>query len=419
MEAAALILFAVSLGLAAFARRGQRKLVALESSVASRDEAIRHLRDQLRATRNAHAETAALSSAIANVSFDSVMVLDEDLKLVICKEPAINFCKANECLGESLPDLIDSPELLELVELSLREDEGVEEHFVVDQQHYRARTRVLHSDEKRFVSLAIQDISELVSLNRSRRDLVANISHELRTPITRIRLIIDSLFLDADKPKRKASIQSLKEIAMETDALLWLAQELLDLSMIESGQKILRMVPMPLKQIIDEASERFEAQAEMKDLTIVSHVPAKLGALCDADQLKRALGNLIHNAIKWSPAHDAITITAAEQADEIIVSVFDNGPGVRDDLRERIFERFYQGDASRSGDEGTGLGLAICKHIVEAHGGRIWAEGHSQGRGGRFSLTLLKADVEQLPHADYDSAGWEKNSSQNPQKHLQ
>ena len=403
MEAAALILFAVSLGLAAIARRGQRKLVALESSVASRDEAIRHLRDQLRSTRNAHAETAALSSAVANVSFDSVMVLDEDLKLVVCKEPAINFCKANECIGESLPALIDSPDLLELVELTLREDEGLEEHFVVDEQHYRARTRILHSGERRFVSLAIQDISELVSLNRSRRDLVANISHELRTPITRIRLIIDSLFLDADKPKRKASIQSLKEIAMETDALLWLAQELLDLSMIESGQKILRMVPMPLKQIINEASERFEAQAEMKDLTIVSHVPARLGALCDADQLKRALGNLIHNAIKWSPAHDAITITAAERTEEIVVSVFDNGPGVRDDLRERIFERFYQGDASRSGDEGTGLGLAICKHIVEAHGGRIWAEGNSQGRGGRFSLTLLKADIDLLPSADNDS----------------
>lgn len=402
MEAAALFLFVISLGLATIVRRRQRQLVALESNVASRDEAIRHLRAQLRAANAERTKTAALSTAIANVSFDSVMVLDEDLKLVVCKEPAVHFCKAKACIGETLPSLIDSPDLLELVELSLREDEGLEEHFVVEERHYRARTRLLHSGEQRFLSLAIQDISELVSLNRSRRDLVANISHELRTPITRIRLIIDSLFLDADKPKRKASILSLKEIAMETDALLWLSQELLDLSMIESGQKILRMVPMPLKQIIDEASERLEAQAEMKGLTIVSQVPARLGALCDADQLKRALGNLIHNAIKWSPAHDVITISAAERSDELVVSVFDNGPGVRDELRERIFERFYQGDASRSGDDGTGLGLAICKHIVEAHGGRIWAEGNSQGRGGRFSLTLLKADPELLPAVDGD-----------------
>ncbi len=400
MEAAALILFAATLGLAVIARRRQGQLLSLEASLASRDEVIRHLRAQLQTAREEQAQTAALSTAIANVSFDSVMVLDEGLELIVCKEPAVNFCQAQGCLGKALADLIDAPDLLELVELSLRENEGLEEHFIVDERHYRARTRLLRHGQRRFVSLAIQDISELVSLNRSRRDLVANISHELRTPITRIRLIIDSLFLDADKPKRKASIQSLKEIAMETDALLWLSQELLDLSMIESGEKILRMVPMPLKQVIDEASERFEAQAEMKDLTIVSHVPAQLGALCDVDQLKRALGNLIHNAIKWSPAHDVITITAAEQVDEIIVSVFDNGPGVRDDLRERIFERFYQGDSSRSGDEGTGLGLAICKHIIEAHGGRIWAQGNSHGRGGRFSLTLLKADAQLLGSVD-------------------
>ena len=239
----------------------------------------------------------------------------------------------------------------------------------------------------------MQDVTNLVNLNRARRDLVANISHELRTPITRIRLIIEGLFFDADKPKRKASIQSLKEIAMETDALLWLAQELLDLSMIESGQAIMRLVPTSLKQVADDMIERFEPQAELKGIKIVSHVPEKFEVLCDADQIKRVLGNLIHNAIKWSPADEAITITASEQVDEVTVSVFDNGPGVPEDLRERIFERFYQADVSRSGDEGTGLGLAICKHIVEAHGGRIWAEGNSMGKGGQFTFTILKAEI--------------------------
>ncbi len=399
MEIAAILLFAASLGLAFVLRHQQRKLVAVEASLRSRDESIGHLRAQLASAQDQQAECAALSSAIANVSFDSVMVLDDQLRVIICKEPGPNFCEVKECLGLPLRELIESPDLLSLVELTLREDENLEEHFLVEQRHYRARTQALRNGKKRFVSLAIQDITELVSLNRSRRDLVANISHELRTPITRIRLIIDSLFLEADRPKRKASIQSLKEIAMETDALLWLAQELLDLSMIESGQQILRMVRTPLKQVVDEASERLESQAEMKSLTIVSHVPAEYEVLCDADQLKRALGNLIHNAIKWSPPLDDITITAAESDDEIAVSVFDNGPGVSDEIRERIFERFYQADASRSGDEGTGLGLAICKHIVEAHGGRIWAEGNSQGKGGRFSFTLLKSDADFQPPA--------------------
>ena len=194
---------------------------------------------------------------------------------------------------------------------------------------------------------------------------------------------------------------------METDALLWLAQELLDLSMIESGQAILRLVKSPLKQLVDDAIERFAPHAEMKDLTIVSHVPQNYDVLCDADQLKRVLGNLIHNAIKWSPKDNAITITASEHEDEITVTVFDKGPGVPEDLRERIFERFYQADVSRSGDEGTGLGLAICKHIIEAHGGRIWAAGNSRGKGGQFRFTVLKADADfhdPAPDAEHDDS---------------
>ena len=131
-------------------------------------------------------------------------------------------------------------------------------------------------------------------------------------------------------------------------------------------------------------------------------MPQKLDVLCDADQLKRALGNLLHNAIKWSPPGDAVTITAAESGEEVVVTVFDNGPGVADDVRERIFERFYQADVSRSGDEGTGLGLAICKHIIEAHGGSIWAEGNSQGKGGHFLFTVLKADAEFEPEPTAD-----------------
>ena len=154
----------------------------------------------------------------------------------------------------------------------------------------------------------------------------------------------------------------------------------------------MKLVKTPLKPVVDDAIERLAAQAEMKNLTIVSRIPEKCDVLCDADQLKRVLTNLIHNAIKWSPASEAITITASERGDEIAISVFDNGPGVPDDLRERIFERFYQADVSHSGDEGTGLGLAICKHIIEAHGGRIQAEGNGQGRGGNFLFTLIKAD---------------------------
>ena len=204
---------------------------------------------------------------------------------------------------KALAKFIDSDDLANLVDYTLNEHDSLEEQFVIADVYYRARTQIVTmAEDRRFVAVSMQDVTNLVNLNRARRDLVANISHELRTPITRIRLIIEGLFLDADRPKRKASIQSLKEIAMETDALLWLSQELLDLSMIESGEAIMRLVPTPLAQVVDEAIERLMPQAEMKDLSIVSHVSRSDAVLCDADQLKRALGNLIHNAIKWSPS---------------------------------------------------------------------------------------------------------------------
>jgi len=406
MELLLLAAFALSFGLAYCAHRQRRELKALAKVISDRDVSIGQLRSQVDKAERDNQEGKALFATISDLSFDLVLLLDEDLTVIMVNRTARRLFGNSNPIGERLSDLVDSPELFSLAQVALREEESLEEQFVIEGTNYRARAQVIKRDQaRRFIGIGMQDISELVSLNRARRDLVANISHELRTPITRIRLIIEGLFLEADKPKRKASIQSLKEIAMETDALLWLAQELLDLSMIESGEAILRLVKTPLKQVVDDAIERLESQAAMKDLKIVSHVPQKYAVLCDADQLKRVLGNLLHNAIKWSPQAEAITITASEQMDEITVSIFDNGPGVPDELRNRVFERFYQADASRSGDEGTGLGLAICKHIIEAHGGRIWTEGNSQGNGGHFLFTVLKADVsfqEDVPTNESD-----------------
>src|SRR5690606_28339150 len=131
--------------------------------------------------------------------------------------------------------------------------------------------------------------------------------------------------------------------------------------------------------------------SDAKDIKIVSQVNEGFQVWAAEEQVRRVLINLIHNAIKWSPEGKTITVTAepVPAAEEVIISVLDEGPGVPDDQTERIFERFYQVDTSRSGSEGTGLGLAICKHIVEAHGGQIWAEGNENGtRGGIFRFTL-------------------------------
>ena len=394
MEALLVAAIILAFGLAFGAYRQRRRLKSLEAVINERDAALGQLQSQLNRVQRENQQGETLSVSIADLSFDIVLLLDEDLSVVMFNRRARLLSAGRNPIGERLADVVESAELLSLARMALREDESLEEHLVIHGKNFRARTQVIKPNQsQRLIGIGMQDITELVSLNRARRDLVANISHELRTPITRIRLIIEGLFLEADKPKRKASIQSLKEIAMETDSLLWLAQELLDLSMIESGEAILRLVKTPLKLLVDDAIGRLESQAAMKDLNVVCQVPQRYEVLCDADQLRRVLDNLLHNAVKWSPQGEAITITASEQADEITISIYDKGPGIPDELRNRVFERFYQADASRSGDEGTGLGLAICKHIIEAHGGRIWAEGNSQGKGGHFVFTVLKAEA--------------------------
>lgn len=366
-------------------------------------EELEALRQQIAVSAREAVQSKALFSTLANIAYDLVFVLDEELTIIAYNKSAELLFGAKNPIGERLSDIINAPELDDIVLRALREEEGMEEQFSFDGHYYRVRTRLMRYDaEHAFIGVALQDITQLVRLNRARRDMVANISHELRTPIANIRLIIESLFHEQDRPKRKASIASLRDIARETDSLLWLVQELLDLSMIESGQAIMKLVPVPLHEIVEESVARLEDQLAVKDLTVVRHIPQRINVLCDRDQTRRVFTNLIKNAIRYSPPHDAITISATVSGDEVTISVFDNGPGVPDDQRERIFERFYQVDTSRSGSEGTGLGLAICRHIVEAHGGRIWAEGNSQGGGGRFLFTLLNADGEYTPAPPMD-----------------
>lgn len=377
----------------------------------SQDRELVDLRNALSITRanvsdsiNEPAYKLALTLTLANAAYDALIVLDHDFQVIAINDSAEALFGRKRPIGERLEDVTHSPELVNLIQDALsNEEESLEEQFTFNKRSYKVRVQVIHREPHVFIGVALQDVSDLVRLNRARRDMVGNISHELRTPIANIRMVIDSLFHEQDKPKRKQSTSALKTIARETDSLLWLVQELLDLSMIESGQAILRLIDLPLRSVVDEVVERMADHSEAKEVHIIAEVTDDIEVLADDDQLRRVLVNLIHNALKWSPVGKAVTIRAENQGDEVLISILDEGEGVPDDQIERIFERFYQVDASRSKGEGTGLGLAICKHIIEAHGGRIWAEGNHGGTqpGGRFRFVLARAEMEaekgQLP----------------------
>ncbi len=240
--------------------------------------------------------------------------------------------------------------------------------------------------------MALQDITELRRLTRARRDMVANISHELRTPISSIRLLVDTLNQNIGRnPDRDTRL--LGKIATETDSLQYLTQELHDLSMIESGKAIMRMVEIPFNTIAHNAIERMTAQIEKKKIALTNTIPEEVRVLADPDQTRRVLTNLISNSVKFTPSGGNITFSALASESMITIRVADNGAGIPLQERTRIFERFYQVDSARSSGPqggGSGLGLSIAKHIVEAHGGQIWAEA-AEPHGTCICFTLPQA----------------------------
>jgi two-component system, OmpR family, phosphate regulon sensor histidine kinase PhoR len=360
----------------------QNQLKEYERRIAELEQALTDKNNEL-------SYKLALTLSLANVAHEALLVINEKRQIIAINDRAEELFGRERPIGDSLVGVTSSPELDMMVSDALTNaEESYEDQLVIKDRTYRVNVRVVRRDGNFFIGLALQDISDLVRLNRARRDMVANISHELRHPIANIMLTIDGLFHEHERPKRKQSINSLRAIARETDTLLWLVEELYDLSMIESGQAIMRMIPCTLRELVNEAEERIHDQAEAKDLKFANEVDSQIVVLCDRDQVRRVLTNLIHNSVKWSPEGETITVRAQDNGDEVTITVLDKGSGVPDDQVQRIFERFYQVDASRS-VVGTGLGLAICKHIVEAHGGNIWAEGSSTAKGGHFAFTLL------------------------------
>jgi two-component system, OmpR family, phosphate regulon sensor histidine kinase PhoR len=234
--------------------------------------------------------------------------------------------------------------------------------------------------------LLIQDLTRLRRLETVRRDFVSNVSHELRTPLASLRALTETLQEGAlDDPP--AARRFLGRIQTEVDALTQMAAELLELSRIESGQVPLDLKTIQVNKLLSMSSERMHLQAERAGLNLHLECPPDLpDILVDAPRMEQVLVNLIHNAIKFTPSGGDIVIKAERDDHFVCISVKDSGAGIPLDDLERIFERFYRVDRSRYGS-GTGLGLSIARHLVEAHGGRIWAESR-EGSGSTFYFTV-------------------------------
>jgi len=234
------------------------------------------------------------------------------------------------------------------------------------------------------------DISRLKELEKIRQDFVANVSHELRTPLTTIKGYTETLLDGA--LKEEVAPQFLQVIQKHADRLTKIVEDLLALSKIESKEFYLKWEPISLSGLIDDVSDFVKEAAQKKKISISRSInPFSLKATGDRNYLEQVFINLLDNAVKYTPEGGEISISAVEKGErEIQVSIQDNGIGIPQEDLSRIFERFYRVDKGRSQElGGTGLGLSIVKHIIQAHGGRVWAESQL-GKGSTFCFTLPK-----------------------------
>jgi signal transduction histidine kinase len=218
----------------------------------------------------------------------------------------------------------------------------------------------------------------------ARRQLVAAASHDLRTPLASLRLLVEAV--DDEVATGETRDRYLAEIRTHVGVLSDLIDDLFELSRIEAGEIAWTMRQVELGALIDETVAAMRPQADSRGVKVTAELPAGgLLAEADAEKVQRVLFNLIQNAIRHTPADGSVTVRARPLGKTVEVEVDDEGEGVADGDAPHVFEAFYRGDASR-GEDGAGLGLAISKAIVEAHGGRIWLESGATGTRVHFTL---------------------------------
>ena len=354
----------------------------LSRTVAGLGQTIRTLTDE----RNR-------SSAILGSMVEGVAVVAGDERILFCNGAFEQILELPEgsSQGKKLVEALRQADLVALVRQALpggEEVTGEVEVGTVRRRNFSVTAAPVRAGGPSGAVLVLHDITELRRLERVRRDFVANVSHEFKTPLTAIQGFAETLLNGAldDKANRNRFVEIIREHAQR---LARLTDDLLKLSRIEAGRLELEIRPIGVEALVNGCVESARLKAEAKGLQFHVQLQEDLPAVRgDGAQLGEVLQNLLDNAVQYTPAGGQIAVKARSDGQEVIFTVADTGIGIPESDLERIFERFYRVDAARSRESGgTGLGLSIARHIVEAHGGRIWVES-AIGHGSRFHFSI-------------------------------
>jgi two-component system phosphate regulon sensor histidine kinase PhoR len=251
----------------------------------------------------------------------------------------------------------------------------------------------------------LEDITELRRLQQIRTEFIDNLGHELRTPLSTVTLLAETLAREAEAAEVPPRMRErIARIEVETGHLAQMVSEMLDLARIEGGSQLRRDDDVDLGRLAAASAERLRLFAERSGVSLVTDVDPGLPTIRgDEARLGQVIVNLVHNAVKFSPDGGEVRVAVHRAGDAIALSVTDQGIGIRRADQARIFERFYKVDRARVRGGGTGLGLAIARHVVEGHGGRIGVESE-EGSGSTFTVIIPVGERAAAPAGSPDAA---------------
>ncbi len=355
-------------------------------------------------------EERNLSSAILGSMVEGVAVVNGAERLVFANPgfAAILGLDVPPVSGSSLLEVVRQTELIEAVRRVLAGEPRVEAEIATGtlRQHYFAATVAsVRAGETSGAVIVLHDITELRKLERIRRDFVANVSHEFRTPLTAIQGFTETLLAGAmDDPQNR--LRFLGIILEHSRRLARLTEDLLKLSQMDADRLELEVRRVSVSVLVESCYETARHRAAEKELNLSLDLPPGIPDVSgDARRLQEVLQNLLDNANQYTLPGGKITLSVRRRAEEVIFTVSDTGIGIPQADQPRIFERFYRVDAARSREAGgTGLGLAIARHLIEVHGGRIWVESEL-GVGSKFHFSVPVFDAERATARTAASAG--------------
>ena len=359
-----------------------------------RAQAHRQYTDEaLKQQRELHAQSLARQQTLFNSMIEGVLLTDTEGRVLLVNESLRQLLSFRADLrGSTLEKAFGLPGLSALAQRLKTEKNISDAELEVPGESPRSlqinAAVIIDNGREQGEIFVFHDVTRLKQLENIRKEFVANVSHELRTPLSLIRGFSETL-LDGAKDNSELNTRFLQKIDKQSHRLLFLIEDLLSISQLESGQIALELQPIQLRELAQRVLDDLAAPAADRQVTLQNAISESISVKADASRLQQVFFNLAENAIKYGKLGGNVRVEARQSAPgRIEISVTDDGPGIPVASQPRIFERFYRVDRARSRETGgTGLGLSIVKHIVQAHGGEVWVRSEP-GHGAAFFFTL-------------------------------